>query len=105
MNRMDQTSQQMQYGWSACLAFFSTLTLCDYVFCVGAAISAFFTIKTYYAARREKRQQLAEERARTEMLRRYLDGVMSVPEGERPAANEAVVNAIRMAGGADASAE
>ena len=105
MHRMESTSQQMPYWWSGCLAFFSTLSLYDYVFCVGAAISAFFTIKTYYAARREKRQELAEERARTEMLRRYLDGVMSVPEGERPAAVEVVARAIRMAGGTDASAE
>jgi len=105
MNRMDQTSQNMPYWWSACLAFFSTLSLYDYIFCVGAAISAIFTIKTYYASRREKLQQLEEERARTEMLRRYLDGVMSIPEGERPADVEIVANAFRMAGGADASTE
>ncbi|MGE1561874.1 hypothetical protein [Pantoea septica] len=94
----------MPYGWSACLAFFSTLSLYDYVFCIGAAISAFFTIKTYYPARREKRLQLAEEPARTEMLRSYLNSVRSVPESERPAAVEVVARAIKMAGGVDTSA-
>jgi|GEM_PF-548606 len=91
--RMDSTSHQMPYWWSACLAFFSTLTLYDCVFCIGAAISAFFTIKTYYASRRERRQQLEEERKRTEMLRAYLDSVIAKPESERPTAAEVMAKA------------
>lgn len=93
MHRMDSSSHQMPYWWSACLAFFSTLTLYDCVFCIGAAISAFFTIKTYYASRRERRQQLEEERKRTEMLRTYLDSVIAKPESERPTAAEVVAKA------------
>ena len=34
------------------IMFFSTLSLYDYVFCVGAAISAILSNKTYYASRR-----------------------------------------------------
>ncbi|MET3816252.1 hypothetical protein [Pantoea sp. UYEF8] len=93
MHRMDSSSHQMPYWWSACLAFFSTLSLYDYVFCVGAAISAFFTIKTYYASRRERRQQLEEERIRTEMLRAYLDSVIAKPESERPTPAEVMAKA------------
>ncbi|WBV22604.1 hypothetical protein [Pantoea piersonii] len=93
MHRMDSSSHQMPYWWSACLAFFSTLSLYDYVFCVGAAISAFFTIKTYYASRRERRQQLEEECKRTEMLRAYLNSVIAKPESERPTNAEVLAKA------------
>ncbi|HFK4647175.1 TPA: hypothetical protein ACG0MY_000104 [Serratia marcescens] len=48
----------------ALLGFFSLLLLQDYVFIVGALISAFFTSKTYYAKRKEERERLAEERRR-----------------------------------------
>jgi len=102
MHCMDSTSHQMPYWWSAWLAFFSTLTLYDCVFCVGAAISAFFTIKTYYASRRERRQQLEEDRKRTEMLRAYLDSVIAKPESERPTAAEVVAKATEGEGKIDA---
>ena len=99
---MDSTSHQMPYWWSACLAFFSTLTLYDCVFCIGAAISAFFTIKTYYASRHERRQLLEEERKRTEMLRYYLDSVIAEPESERATAAEVVAKATEGTGMTDA---
>ncbi|EPS2706388.1 hypothetical protein ACTEV4_000240 [Cronobacter turicensis] len=62
----------LTYGWSVLLGFFSVLSLQDYVFTLGAALSAFFTIKTYNARRRAQQARLAEERKRTALLRQYL---------------------------------
>lgn len=104
MHRMDPTNHNMPYWWSGLLAFFSTLSMYDYVFYIGAGISAFFTIKTYYASRREKRQQLDEEKARTALLKNYLDSVMAKPESERPAVVEVVANAVKTAGVMNADA-
>ncbi|EOW6409475.1 hypothetical protein ACOZWD_002496 [Cronobacter sakazakii] len=62
----------LTYGWSVLLGFFAVLSLQDYVFILGAALSAFFTIKTYYARRQAQQARLAEERKRTALLRQYL---------------------------------
>ncbi|HDL6642837.1 TPA: hypothetical protein PXJ34_002243, partial [Yersinia enterocolitica] len=48
------TSQNLPYWWSLALGVFSLLSLQDYIFILGAVVSAFFTIKTYYAKRREE---------------------------------------------------
>ncbi|HBQ5923941.1 TPA: hypothetical protein L7623_005475, partial [Klebsiella pneumoniae subsp. pneumoniae] len=56
MQRMNPTDgHNLPYWWSALLGIFSVLSLQDYVFIIGALISAFFTIKTYYAKRKEER--------------------------------------------------
>lgn len=50
MQRMNPTDgHNLPYWWSSMLAAFSVLSLQDYVFIIGALVSAFFTIKTYYA--------------------------------------------------------
>lgn len=59
---------------SGSLAFFSTLSLQDHIFAIGAVISAFFTVKTYYAKRKEEREHLEEEHHRTQLLVYYLNG-------------------------------
>ncbi|AYH27149.1 hypothetical protein C5E20_08395 [Pectobacterium parmentieri] len=92
--KMNPTSQNLSYWWSGSLAFFSTLSLQDYVFVIGAVISAYFTVKTYYAKRREEKENLEEERRRTQLLADYLSGVSLKPEHERPASVEVVAEAI-----------
>lgn len=62
------TNHNLTYWWSLLLGFFSLLSLQDYVFILGAIVSAYFTIKTYYAKRRDERAKLAEERRRTEAM-------------------------------------
>nr|VXZ83314.1 Uncharacterised protein [Klebsiella pneumoniae] len=63
MQRMNPTDgHNLPYWWSALLGIFSVLSLQDYVFIIGALISAFFTIKTYYAKRKEERERLDEEK-------------------------------------------
>lgn len=93
--KMHTDNPNLPYWWSAMLGFFSLLSLQDYVFIIGALISAFFTIKTYYAKRREGREHLAEERRRTQILEDYLKGQSDKPEKERPAAVEVVAEAMR----------
>ncbi len=62
MQRMNPTDgHNMPYWWSGLLGF-SVLSLQDYVFILGALISAYFTIKTYYAKRKEERERLDEEK-------------------------------------------
>lgn len=97
MTRMDPTNHNMPYWWAGLLAFFSTLSMNDYVFYIGAGISAFFTVKTYCASRREKRQQLEEEKASTALLKIYFDSVMAKPESERPASAEVMANVAKTA--------
>ncbi|HEI8668406.1 hypothetical protein [Serratia marcescens] len=97
--KMHPDNPNLPYWWSALLGFFSLLSLQDYVFIVGALISAFFTIKTYYAKRKEERERLAEERRRTKIMEDYLRGVSTKPESERPAAIEVVAEAMRRAEG------
>ncbi|AXK23888.1 MULTISPECIES: hypothetical protein [Serratia] len=97
--KMHPDNPNLPYWWSALLGFFSLLSLQDYVFIVGALISAFFTIKTYYAKRKEERERLAEERRRTKIMEDYLHGVSTKPESERPAAIEVVAEAMRRAEG------
>ncbi len=64
MQRMNPTDgHNLPYWWSALLGIFSVLSLQDYVFIIGALISAFFTIKTYYAKRKEERERLDEEKS------------------------------------------
>lgn len=54
MQRMNPTNgHDLPYWWSAALGLFSLLSLQDYVFIIGALVSAFFTIKTYYAKRKK----------------------------------------------------
>lgn len=87
----------MPYWWSGLLGFFSVLSLQDYVFIIGALISAFFTIKTYYAKRKEEKERMDEERKRTALMESYLSTVMAKPEHERPAAIEVVSEALKKA--------
>lgn len=87
----------MPYWWSGLLGFFSVLSLQDYVFILGALISAFFTIKTYYAKRKEEKERMDEERKRTALMENYLSTVMTKPESERPAAIEVVSEAMKKA--------
>ena len=93
--KMHPDNPNLPYWWSACLGFFSLLSLQDYVFIVGAIISAFFTIKTYYAKRRDEQEHLAEERKRTQILQNYLHEVSAKPESERPASVEIAAEAMR----------
>lgn len=96
MHRMHPTNgHDLPYWWSAALGLFSLLSLQDYVFIIGALISAFFTIKTYYAKRKEKREFLAEERKRTQLLADYLAEVSNIAHSDRPAAAEVVTEAMR----------
>jgi cell division protein FtsL len=87
----------MPYWWSGLLGFFSVLSLQDYVFIIGALISAFFTIKTYYAKRKEEKERMEEERKRTAIMENYLKAQMEKPESDRPAAIEVVSDAIKKA--------
>jgi hypothetical protein len=57
-------------------------------------ISAFFTIKTYYAKRKEERERLDEEK-RTQLLASYLADVSAKPGGDRPASAEVVTEALK----------
>lgn len=77
------------------LGIFSVLSLQDYVFIIGALISAFFTIKTYYAKRKEERERLDEEKKRTQLLASYLADVSAKPRGNRPASAEVVTEALK----------
>ncbi|EHL6270600.1 hypothetical protein Q0S10_22190 [Escherichia coli O28/42:H37] len=48
MQRMNPTDgHNLPYWWSTLLGLFSVLSLQDYVFILGALVSAYFTIKTY----------------------------------------------------------
>jgi hypothetical protein len=93
--KMHSDNPNLPYWWSACLGFFSLLSLQEYVFILGAIISAVFTIKTYYAKRKEERAHLREEQKRTRILQEYLHEVSSRPEGDRPAAVEVAAEALR----------
>ncbi|WP_270840447.1 hypothetical protein [Enterobacter kobei] len=96
MQRMNPTDgHNLPYWWSSMLAAFSLLSLQDYVFIIGALVSAFFTIKTYYAKRKEERQRLEEEQKRTQLLAQYLADVGQKPHSDRPAAAEVVTEAMR----------
>lgn len=69
MQRMNPTDgHNMPYWWSGLLGFFSVLSLQDYVFILGALISAYFTIKTYYAKRKEERERLDEEKKKNAVI-------------------------------------
>lgn len=99
MQRMNPTDgHNLPYWWSGSLGFFSVLSLQDYVFIIGAVISAFFTIKTYYAKRRDERERLEEERKRTRLLESYLQDVANKPAEERPATAEVVTEAMKKVG-------
>lgn len=99
MHRMNPTDgHNLPYWWSSLLAGFSVLSLQDYVFIVGAVISAYFTIKTYYAKRQDERERLEEERKRTRLLEVYLQDVASRPEHERPATAEVITEAMKKVG-------
>lgn len=100
MQRMNPTDgHNLPYWWSGLLGFFSVLSLQDYVFIIGALISAFFTIKTYYAKRKEERERIDEEKKRTQLLERYLADVSSKPDGDRPASAEVVTEAMKRISG------
>ncbi|WP_112197800.1 MULTISPECIES: hypothetical protein [unclassified Rahnella] len=93
--KMDPVNQHnLPYWWSAALGFFSLLSLQDYVFIIGAVISAFFTIKTYYAKRKEEADRMQEERLRTQILKDYIDGVAQRPVNDRPASAEVITEAM-----------
>ncbi|ECT8083019.1 hypothetical protein B0093_002961 [Salmonella enterica subsp. enterica serovar Carrau] len=96
MQRMNPTDgHNLPYWWSTALGLFSVLSLQDYVFILGAIISAFFTIKTYYTRRKEERERLAEEKKRTQLLANYLSEVGQKPHSGRPATAEVVTEAMR----------
>lgn len=96
MQRMNPTDgHNLPYWWSGLLGFFSVLSLQDYVFVIGALISAYFTIKTYYAKRKEERERLDEEKKRTQLLENYLADVSAKPSGDRPASAEVVTEALK----------
>lgn len=99
MQRMNPTDgNNLPYWWSTMLAGFSLLSLQDYVFIVGAVVSAFFTIKTYYAKRKEERERLEEEKKRTRLLESYLNEASKAPIGERPATAEVITEAMKKVG-------
>ena len=83
----------LPHGWLSMLSVFSILSLHDYVFIAQAAISAWFTIKTYYAKRREERNRLAEEQKRTRLLAAYLSEMAAKPAHERSATAEVLIKA------------
>ncbi|CNC23395.1 putative bacteriophage protein [Yersinia frederiksenii] len=89
------TSHNLPYWWSLALGVFSLLSLQDYIFILGAVISAFFTIKTYYAKRREENARLLEEQKRTEILRTFLNNATTLPISDRSAAVEIVAEAVK----------
>ncbi|ADZ41860.1 hypothetical protein [Yersinia enterocolitica] len=91
------TSNSLTYWWSALLGVFSLLSLQDYVFILGAAISAFFTIKTYYAKRREEKARLLEETRRTNVIEAFLSSADKKPIKDRSAAVGVVVEATKKA--------
>lgn len=96
MQRMNPTNgHDLPYWWSAALGLFSLLSLQDYVFILGAVISAIFTVKTYYAKRKEERERLQEEKKRTQLLSNYLAEVAKKPHSDRPAAAEVVTEAMQ----------
>ncbi|MGJ3536471.1 hypothetical protein [Citrobacter portucalensis] len=100
MQRMNPTDgHNLPYWWSTALGVFSLLSLQDYVFILGALISAYFTIKTYYAKRKEERERLEEEKKRTQLLANYLAEVGKKPHTARPAAAEVVTEAMRRIAG------
>lgn len=97
MHRMNPADgHNLPYWWSTALGVFSLLSLQDYVFILGAVISAFFTIKTYYAKRKEERQRADEDKARTQLLRDYLESVRSTPHPDKPRTASVVKEALRM---------
>jgi hypothetical protein len=99
MQRMNPTDgHNLPYWWSTALGLFSLLSLQDYVFIIGAVISAFFTIKTYYAKRREESERIAEEKKRTQLLADYLHQAATKPENERPATAEVITEAEKRVG-------
>lgn len=89
--KMNDTGQ-LPYWWTASLALFSALSLQEYIFIIGALISAWFTIKTYYANRREKAAQIKEQQDRTQILKDYLQGK---PIGSHPEAIQVVNEALQ----------
>ena len=106
MQRMNPTDgHNLPYWWSGLLGFFSILSLQDYVFILGALISAYFTIKTYYAKRKEERERLNEEKKRTQLLADYLADVVKKPEHTRPATAEVVTEALRRVSSGTAETE
>lgn len=106
MQRMNPTNgHDLPYWWSAALGVFSLLSLQEYVFILGALISAYFTIKTYYAKRKEERERIEEEKKRTQLLADYLADVSKKPHSDRPASAEVVTEAMRRISGDAVEAE
>lgn len=103
MYRMNPTTDgnNLPYWWSSLLAGFSFLSLQDYVFIIGALISAFFTIKTYYAKRQEERDRLEEEKRRTDMLEKYLYEAHAKSGHEAAKSAEVIEEAMSKVGYAD----
>ncbi|HKN04414.1 MAG TPA: hypothetical protein VJY31_10750 [Buttiauxella sp.] len=97
MHRMNPADgHNLPYWWSTALGVFSLLSLQDYVFILGALISAFFTIKTYYAKRKEEHQRAEEDRARTQLLKKYLEEVRDTPHPDKPRTATVVAESLRM---------
>lgn len=90
-------SNSLTYWWSSSLGVFSLLSLHDYIFILGAVISAYFTIKTYYAKRREEKARLLEEMKRTSIIETFLSNADKKPIKDRSAAVAVVVEATKKA--------
>lgn len=91
------TSNSLTYWWSVLLDVFSLLSLQDYVFILGAVISAFFTIKTYYAKRQEDKARLLEKTRCTNIIETFLSNADKKPIKDRSAAVCVVVEATKKA--------
>lgn len=94
--KMDN-SNFLTYMWSALLGFFSLLSLQDYFFILGVLVSAYFTVKTYYAKRREEKALLAEEIRRTNVIETFLSNADKKPVKDRSSAADVVVEATKKA--------
>lgn len=94
MQKMNSSSGH--YWWSSLLGLFSILSLQDYVFILGALVSVVFTIKTYYANRKEKRQSAEQDKARTQLLKEYLQDVRSTQHPDKPRTATVITEALRI---------
>lgn len=89
-------SNRLSYWWTSATAFFSTLSLQDYVFVLGAIFSAYMTWRTYKANIREKAEKKAEEQKRTAEYQKQTAIIEAFlkEQGSRNLSNVEAVSAI-----------
>lgn len=89
-------SNRLSYWWTSATAFFSTLSIQDYVFVLGAIFSAYMTWRTYKANLREKADKKAEEQKRTAEYQKQTAIIAAFLEeqGRRDLSNVEAVSAI-----------